>query len=95
MDHAQLPGRGLLKGGYLLAKDKLLGLKHMLDGRQQLPVHRLVLAFQIKHGHGLDGTVGRGCSLLHGDILSTMEPVAHPWAGFENKAKFNLDEKRG
>ncbi len=51
--HAQLPGCGLLKGGHLLAKDKLLRLKHMPEGFQQFLVERLVLALQVEHGYGL------------------------------------------
>jgi hypothetical protein len=102
MDHAQLPGRGLLKGGYLLAKDKLLRLKHMLYGRQQLKVEGLVLALQVKHGNGhghglagLGGAASRSYAVLHGNILPTMEPVPHPCVSFGNGAKFESDERRG
>ena len=76
MGHAQLPGRGPLKGSHLLAKNKLLRLKHMPQGLQQFLVERLVLALQIEHGHGhgtgwlpgLECAVGIG-GVLHANIL--------------------------
>jgi hypothetical protein len=63
MRHAQLVGRRPLKCGHLLAKDKLLRLKHMSDGFKQFLVKRLVLALEVQHGHGQIGvgwTLGRG-----------------------------------
>ena len=80
--YPQLPGGGLLKLGDLLAKDKLLRLKHMIDGSQQFLVEGLVLAFEVEHGDGrgrggcgLGGISGRNWAVLHGDILPTKEAV--------------------
>ena len=49
--HAQLPGRGLLKGGDRLAENELLRLKHMAERLQQFLLERLVLALQVEHGN--------------------------------------------
>ena len=51
--HAQLRSGGLFKGGYRLAKNELLRLKHMPDRVQQFLVERAVLALEVQHGHGL------------------------------------------
>jgi hypothetical protein len=56
----------------LLAKDKLLRLKHMPDGFKQFLVKRLVLALEVQHGHGLSAvgwTLGRDCDVFHAPIL--------------------------
>jgi hypothetical protein len=54
--NAELCGRGALKGCYRLAKDKLLRLKHMIEGLEQFLVKGLVLPLQVqhwnRHGHG-------------------------------------------
>ena len=51
--HAQLRGRGALKGGDRLTEDKLLRLKYMRRRHPAVPVERLVLALEVQHGHGL------------------------------------------
>ena len=57
MGYSELRGGGALKGGYRLAKDKLLRLKHMVERLEQFLVQRLVLALEVqhrhRHGHGL------------------------------------------
>jgi hypothetical protein len=56
-----------------------LRLKHMLEGREQLLVERLVLALQVEHGNGLGG---RGFSsggvglVLHGTMLPAVAGTA-------------------
>jgi hypothetical protein len=54
--------RGLLKGGYRLAKNELLRLKYMANGLQQFLMERLVLALKVQHGHIL-GLASRKCWL--------------------------------
>ena len=68
--------------GDRLAKDKLLRLKHMVDGCEQFLVEGLVLALEVEHGDGhwrglggLGGIPGRDWAVLHADILPTMEPI--------------------
>ena len=74
--HAQLPGSGALKGGYLLAKDELLSLKDSPDRIQQFLVERAVLALEVQHGDGLGGLGGRPrrrAGVLHVAILPVAE----------------------
>ncbi len=52
MGHAQLPGRGALKGGYRLAENKLLRLKHRLDRVQQFLVERRYWRLRSSMGTG-------------------------------------------
>ena len=77
--HAQLLLGGALKGGYRLAKDELLRLKHVGDRIQQFLVERTVLALEVQHGHrlgGCGGTPRRGESILHPFILPAAEGAA-------------------
>ena len=74
--HAQMLLGGALKGGYRLAQDKLLPLKHLLDRFQQLPVEWQVLAFEVQHRHRLRRfgripvrTRGRGKHVFHPTML--------------------------
>ena len=53
--HAQLDSGGFFKGGYRIAENELLRLKHLPDRVQQLLVERAVLAFEVQHGHRLGG----------------------------------------
>ena len=67
-------GRGFLfECGDLLTEDKLLRIKHMPDGCEQLLMERPVLALEVEHGNGLGGSGfgGGGVGLvLHEAILA-------------------------
>ncbi len=84
MSHAQLPGRGPLKGGYRLAKDELLRLKHLGNRIQEFLMERDVLALEVQHGYGLGG-LGGSCMSGAGVLHVMMVPAAEScWSQIED-----------
>ena len=78
MCDSQLAGGSLLKCGNLLAKDKLLRLKHKAYRLQQLLMEGLVLALEVEHGYWLSflggGSRGNG-GVLHANILPILPDI--------------------
>jgi hypothetical protein len=53
--YAELFGRRLFECGYRLTQDELLSFKDLADCLEQFLLERLVLAFEVQHGHRLGG----------------------------------------
>jgi len=76
MGDAELFGCCLLKSGYRLAQDELLGFKHLTNGFQKLLLQRSILAFEVQHRNRLGALSGRamgGQRLLHAIILPVVQ----------------------
>jgi hypothetical protein len=52
MGNPKLGGGGALERSNWLAKNELLRLKYMFQGREQFLVQRAVLALEVQHWHG-------------------------------------------
>jgi hypothetical protein len=78
----------------------LPGFQHVTDRIQQFLVERLVLAFQIQHGHRLGGlrwsAAGRQC-FLHQLILPAAQGAGYPQANrrIKRRAKQEWGEGTG
>ena len=94
MCDSQLAGGSLLKCGNLLAKDKLLRLKHMAYRLQQLLMEGLVLTLEVEHWDGsgrglsfLGGSLRWNGGVLHANILPILPEILFDWR-LETGAEF-------